>query len=147
MRIRKKIQILSWTFGLKVAIAVICDEANQILITQRPFHATHGGCWEFPGGKVEPHESPEGALKREIKEELGIELNHSKLIGEIQHQYPEYCVQLLIFLVSEFSGTPQCLEGQLGMKWVPTAQLNPNDFPAANRDIFPLIQARTLEPV
>lgn len=124
---------------MKVVVAVITDAENRVLITQRPHHVSHGGCWEFPGGKLESNESPEEALSRELKEELGIEVQSYQDLGVVNHVYPEHSVELLIFKVTHFMGMPQCLEGQQGIKWVARDLLNPEDFPEANREIFGLI--------
>lgn len=126
---------------IQVAVAIIVDEQRRILITQRPLHAPHGGYWEFPGGKLEANESADCALIREIKEEVGLEILKHQFLGEVNHQYTNRLVQLLIFLVTEFSGTPLCIEGQLAMKWVRLEELNPDDFPEANREVIQLIPA------
>lgn len=124
---------------MKVAVALITDAQQRILITQRPFHVPHGGCWEFPGGKLENNELPEQALIREIREEVGIEIHEFVLLGQINHQYPDKSVQLIIFHVTRFTGIPSCLEGQLSMQWIQKNKLNPDDFPEANRGIFDLM--------
>ena len=130
---------MPWKFGVKVAVAVIVDEQNRILITQRPTHVPHGGLWEFPGGKLEADESADAALIREIKEEVGLVIQQHFYLGEVIHQYANKTVQLIIFYVSQFSGIPGCLEGQLDLKWVFRNELNPLDFPEANHKIFDLI--------
>lgn len=135
----QKIQSLSWKSGVKVAVAIITDEEQRILITQRPVHVPHGGCWEFPGGKVEQNETAESALIREIKEEVGIDVLQYQFLGVIEHQYSDKTVQLIVFHVSQFSGKPSCLEGQLNIKWVEKNFLNADDFPEANHKIFDLI--------
>lgn len=124
---------------MKVAVAVISDNQQRILITQRPFHVPHGGYWEFPGGKLEENELAEHALIREIKEEVGLDVHQYQFLGQINHQYPDRSVQLLIFHITQFSGEAACLEGQLNMKWVERENLNLNDFPEANHGIFDLI--------
>lgn len=125
--------------GVKVAVAIITDDQQRILITQRPSHVPHGGCWEFPGGKLEANELAEDALIREIREEIGIEIHQCLFLGDFSYQYPDKLVQLLVFHVTRFSGTPSCLEGQPNMKWIEKVNLNPEDFPAANRGIFEFI--------
>lgn len=124
---------------MKVAVALITDEQNRILITQRPYHVPHGGCWEFPGGKLEASELAEQALVREIREEVGLIVTKHQFLGEISHQYSDKSVQLIVFLVTEFSGTASCLEGQLNLKWCEIDSLDPQDFPEANHAIFELI--------
>lgn len=124
---------------MKVAVAVITDSQNRILVTQRPSHVPHGGYWEFPGGKLEENELAEHALIREIKEEVGLDVHQYQFLGQINHQYSDRAVQLLIFHVTHFSGKAICLEGQLNMKWVGLGDLNQADFPEANHGIFDLI--------
>ncbi|CAM4505839.1 MAG: 8-oxo-dGTP diphosphatase [Legionella sp.] len=126
---------------IKVAVAIIVDEQQRILVTQRPLHASHGGYWEFPGGKLEANELAEQALIREIKEEVGLDVLKHQFLGEVHHQYAERSVQLLIFLVTQFSGNPTCIEGQLAMKWIRQQELNPDEFPEANREVMQLIPA------
>lgn len=124
---------------IKVAVAIIVDEQQRILVTQRPLHASHGGYWEFPGGKLEANELAEQALIREIKEEVGLDVLEHEFLGEVHHQYAERSVQLLIFLVTQFVGNPICIEGQLAMKWIRQDELNPDEFPEANREVMQLI--------
>lgn len=130
---------------MKVAVALITDSEQRFLIAQRPLHVPQGGLWEFPGGKLEPNESAEQALIREIREEIGLEVKKCQFLGEITHQYPDKQVQLIVFHVTEFTGVAACLEGQLALKWVDRELFNPNDFPEANCAIFKLISL--LEPV
>lgn len=124
---------------MKVAVAIIVDEQQRILITQRPFHVPHGGSWEFPGGKLEYNETPESALIREIKEEVGLDVLKYQHLGVIHHQYLDKSVQLIVFIVTRFTGVPDSLEGQLNLQWVDKANLKPEDFPEANHKIFDLI--------
>lgn len=121
---------------MKVVLGVIVDQKNRVLVTQRPLHVAHGGCWEFPGGKIEVNESPEEALSRELQEELGIQIQDFKHLGQINHVYPEYQVALFIYQISCFTGEPACLAGQQNMKWVAKEELNPEEFPKANEAIF-----------
>lgn len=125
---------------MRVAVAIITDEQGRVLVTQRPLHVAQGGFWEFPGGKLEPHESAEQALCREIKEELDIDVQEFRYLGDIQHQYPKQLVHLLVFHVVQFQGQPSCREGQLGMKWIAKEQLNEHEFPEANCAIFRLLE-------
>lgn len=130
---------MPWSTCLKVVLALITDELKRILITQRPLDVSHGGCWEFPGGKVEIEESAETALAREIKEELGIDIQKFHFLGETSHQYSEKKIHFLIYHVTYFKGSPERHEGQLNMKWVMKAHLNMEEFPEANRAIFNFI--------
>jgi 8-oxo-dGTP diphosphatase len=122
-----------------VALAVIVDEQQRVLITQRSLHVPHGGCWEFPGGKLEVDESSENALIREVKEELGLDVSQYQFLDEVHHQYSNKTLKLIIFLVTGFSGEPICLEGQLAMKWIHLNELNPSDFPEANWQVIKVV--------
>jgi 8-oxo-dGTP diphosphatase len=122
-----------------VAVAVIMDAAQQILIAQRPQHAHQGGLWEFPGGKVEADEDVLSALRREIREELGIIIRQAQPLIKIRHDYTDKSVLLDVWRVSSFEGVPQGMEGQ-PIKWVPLSQLNAQNFPAANNAIIYTLQ-------
>lgn len=125
---------------MKVAVAVITNEEQRLLITQRPLHTSLGGRWEFPGGKLEINESADDALRRELKEELDLHVIEYDFIGEVSHHYSDRHVELLVYHVSKWSGTPQCMEGQLALKWIRREEINPKDFPEANSSIFNLIK-------
>lgn len=124
-----------------VAVGVVLDKDQRILIARRPEH-THQGClWEFPGGKVESTETVQSALCRELKEELGIEPDLSSLrpLIEINHNYSDKSVLLDVWWVDSFSGKPQGLEGQ-PICWVEAAMLNDYAFPKANQQIITAVQ-------
>ncbi|KTD15675.1 Mutator protein MutT [Legionella gratiana] len=125
--------------NLTVAVAIIIDNQQRLLITQRPLHVSHGGCWEFPGGKLEENETSELALIREVKEEVDLEVHQYQLLGEVNHQYSDKSVTLIVFLVTHFSGEPSCMEGQLAMKWISLQELDPKDFPEANQYVIAMI--------
>lgn len=124
---------------MRVAVAIITDDEHRVLVTQRPYHASHGGFWEFPGGKIEEHETPDEAVKREIKEELGIDISHVEFVDLIQHKYADKSVELFVFKVGQYIGVPQCLVGQLDMQWMRPAEIQQDKFPEANRAIFELM--------
>jgi 8-oxo-dGTP diphosphatase len=125
---------------LHVAVGVIKDKEGNILISLRHKSSHQGGLWEFPGGKVELNESVEQALKRELKEELGISVQALTPLIKINHQYTDLKVQLDVWTVSLFSGKPRGREGQ-EIKWVSPEQLINYSFPKAN---YPIIAATRL---
>ena len=90
---------------------------GRVLLVKRPFHKKHGGLWEFPGGKVEKGEALEDALKRELKEELEVLPEKLEFIGSIIHDYGDFEIELFLFEVKEFKGTP-VLKEAVEMKWV-----------------------------
>lgn len=124
---------------LEVAVAVIRDHQNRILIAKRPEHLHQGGLWEFPGGKIEVGESVKEALKREIIEELDVVVMDAAPLISIPHQYSDRMVRLNVCLVSQFSGEPQGLEGQ-EVRWIAQESLSEYTFPAANRAIVSALQ-------
>lgn len=120
---------------LHVAVAVILDRRHRVLVSRRPDDVHQGGLWEFPGGKVEPGESVEDALVRELGEELGIAVEFSTPLLEVRHDYPERSVLLDVHVVRDFTGEPRGLEGQ-PVQWLSAAQLDAGVFPAANGAII-----------
>ena len=124
---------------MRVAVAIITDSKQRILITRRPLTAAHGGFWEFPGGKLEGDELPAAALVREIKEEVGLEVSTYHYLGEVSHCYDQQAVLLLVYHVSQHEGEPACLEGQMDLRWVEASQLKDFQFPAANHVIMEMI--------
>ena len=119
---------------LEVAAGVIRDSLGRILIAKRPAHLHQGGLWEFPGGKLEPGETPVLALKRELLEELGIETETATPLIDLRHRYPDRRVRLSVWRVERFGGTPRGLQGQ-PIRWAEADELPGFEFPAANRPI------------
>lgn len=124
---------------MKVVVAIITDEERRILITQRAPYASHGGMWEFPGGKLEPDESATSALIREVKEEVGIEVLEYAFLGEVSHVYSHQAVTLLVYHVSSHRGEAMCCEDQTDMRWVDIANLATFEFPEANHIIMGML--------
>ncbi len=127
---------------LQVAVGVVKNTKGQVLISLRDESLHQGGLWEFPGGKIEPDESAEQTLVRELKEELAITVIAATPLITVKHQYPDLAVQLNVFLVEQFSGDAKSLEGQ-PFKWINPAELADHTFPAANQ---PIITAAQLPP-
>lgn len=119
---------------LHVAAAVIRSVEGRVLIARRPAHKHQGGLWEFPGGKVEPGETVEQALARELREELGISVQSARPLIQVRHQYADRSVLLDVWDVSRFAGEPHGAEGQ-PIAWVEPLALPTYDFPAANQPI------------
>lgn len=124
-----------------VAVGVISDGADCILISRRADHLHQGGLWEFPGGKVEPGETVVQALRRELCEELAIDITEQQALIGIEHDYSDKAVFLDVWWISAFAGEPQGCEGQ-PLRWVPISELQNYPFPAANQPIVAAIQAR-----
>jgi 8-oxo-dGTP diphosphatase len=113
--------------SVEVVAGLIFDE-GRVLVCQRNLQSSFALKWEFPGGKIEPGEDPESALRRELKEELGIEAGPLKEISRHEHYYPEIVkVNLRFFRVLEYSGeVKNCVFQQI--KWVPLNDLVRLDF-------------------
>ena len=122
-----------------VAVGVI-KQGSQIFISKRSDELHQGGLWEFPGGKKEADESIESALKRELHEELGIQVLAQSPFMVIEHDYGDKLVRLNIRLVELFEGSPHGKEGQL-TQWVAISELHKLAFPAANKAIVAKLQS------
>lgn len=124
-----------------VAVGVIFDENRRVLITQRSARQHLGGYWEFPGGKVEPDESVQQSLARELREELGIDIvgEFTRPLCIVEHDYGDKKVALDVWQITRYQGTPSGLEGQ-PLRWVAVGDLQADQFPAANRAIIRSIQ-------
>lgn len=119
---------------IKVVAAIIQKE-NKILATKRGY-GVFINMWEFPGGKIEPGETKEEALIREIKEELNIEINVDKFAIDIEYQYPNFYLFMSCFMCSIKEGSIELLEHNDG-KWITKEELNtlnwlPADIDAVN---------------
>ena len=119
---------------IAVAAAVIRGADGRVLIARRPLDKHQGGLWEFPGGKIEPGETAEAALGRELQEELGIQVRAARPLIRIHHEYPDKQVLLDVWEVTAFDGEPHGAEGQ-PLAWVRPQDLPAYEFPAANRPI------------
>ncbi len=127
---------------LIVACAILVDADGRVLVATRPAGKHMAGLWEFPGGKVEPLESPEAALVRELREELGIETAESCLApcGFASHAYPEAQLLLLAFAIRKWRGTPVAQEGQQ-LAWHAVSGLFRLDMPPADKPLLGQIAA------
>jgi 8-oxo-dGTP diphosphatase len=129
--------------ALQVVAAALYDAAGRILIAERPAGKHMAGRWEFPGGKVAAGEDEPTALRRELREELGIEVTHAVPLMRLEHAYPDRHVFLSLWVVERYSGVPRGLDGQ-GLKWVVPAQLSAQDILEADR---PFVEALGTRPV
>jgi 8-oxo-dGTP diphosphatase len=120
---------------MHVVVGIIINSQQEIFIAKRPPDKYKGGLWEFPGGKVELHETILQALKRELKEEIGIEVLAAKPWIITQHNYGDRFVELNVLLVTDFTGEPQGKEGQ-EIAWVSKNALSQFEFPEGNKKIL-----------
>jgi mutator protein MutT len=119
---------------IDAAIAIVTRH-GQILLCQRRDGDTFGGYWEFPGGKVEPGESLEDCLRRELREEIEIEVRPTRALPHIDHQYPDALVRLHPFLCDHLRGEPQLIECQQAV-WIDPANLRNYKLPPANEQLI-----------
>jgi 8-oxo-dGTP diphosphatase len=116
-------------------VAAIIRKNGQILITQRPDSVHLARLWEFPGGKVEAGESLDSALRREIREELGIEIRVNDEFFTVDHDYPTKSVRLHFFNCTILEGEAQQLE-VADLRWVNPQDLVTYPFPPADADLI-----------
>ena len=121
---------------MKVVVALINDYQQRVLITQRALHQSHGGFWEFPGGKIEPDETALSALIREVKEEVGLDVIDADFLYTIDFTYPYHTVELWVYQVTDFKGNARCCEAQIDLRWVEKTCLDAFQFPEANQEII-----------
>ena len=127
---------------IHVAVGVIIRQ-QQILLALRNSKQHQGDKWEFPGGKVEPGETVQQALTRELHEEVAINVTQCSAFMQLEYAYPEKTVLLDIYLVSAFAGEPEGREGQ-PLRWVDITELASLQFPDANQPIVERIQQHFL---
>jgi len=126
---------------LLVSAVALIDIDGRVLLAQRPAGKSMAGLWEFPGGKVEPGETPEAALIRELEEELGIGTWDSCLapLTFASHSYEEFHLLMPLFACRRWEGTPTAREGQK-LAWVRANALNEYPMPAADVPLVPILR-------
>ncbi len=124
-----------------VAVALV-DADGRILLQQRPPGKSLSGLWEFPGGKIEPGETPEAALIRELAEELGISVSTACLAPATFASAPlgDRHLLLLLFVCRKWEGTPRAIEAS-ALTWVRPVQMHALPMPPADRPLIGLIEA------
>lgn len=115
-------------------VAAVLERDGQFLVTRRQDGVHLAGLWEFPGGKIDPGETPVAALEREILEELETRVEVRELIFETTHDYGDVTVRLY-FYACDLRGTPRPLLGQ-EMRWVPRHELPQLGFPEADAELI-----------
>jgi 8-oxo-dGTP diphosphatase len=124
-----------------VAAVVLVDADGRVLLAQRPDGKSMAGLWEFPGGKVDPGETPEAALIRELREELGIDVAASCLAPYTfaSHAYPDFHLLMPLYVCRKWSGIPLAREGQR-LAWVRPARLVDYAMPPADKPLVAMLR-------
>lgn len=127
---------------LIVVAAALVDRDGRVLVQQRPEGTAMAGLWEFPGGKIEPGETPEAALIRELDEELGIVVDHACLAPACFASEPlgDRHLLLLVYALRKWQGVPVA-QHATALRWVRPVELYGLDMPPADRPLIGLIEA------
>lgn len=125
---------------LLVAACALVDTDGRVLLAQRPEGKQLAGLWEFPGGKVEPGETPEQCIIRELHEEIGIETEIPCLapLTFASHSYDDFHLLMPLFVCRRFRGIAQPREGQT-LKWVRPKQMRDYPMPPADAPLIPFL--------
>lgn len=124
---------------INVVAAIIHDTQRRIFATQRGY-GEWKDWWEFPGGKIEDGETPEEALKREIREELAAEIEVRQLFTTVEYDYPKFHLTMHCYLCTLLSTTPQLLEHQ-DARWLAIEELNSVKWLPADKDVIEKLSA------
>jgi 8-oxo-dGTP diphosphatase len=124
-----------------VSAVALVDADGRVLLAQRPAGKPMAGLWEFPGGKVDPGETPETALIRELAEELGIDVTASCLapFAFASHSYPDFHLLMPLYVCRKWSGIPAAREGQR-FAWVRPARLGDYPMPPADKPLVAMLR-------
>lgn len=123
---------------IDVVAAVIMNASGQVLAVKCPEHK-HGGGWEFPGGKIEPGEAPQDATAREIREELGVQIDVGEMLHTVEWDYPAFHLSMQCFTAQITGGALQLRE-HTDSRWLNAASLRSVDWLPADVDLLPHVE-------
>lgn len=126
-----------------IVSAAVLVEGDRVLLTQRKAGTHLEGAWEFPGGKVEPGEDPKDALRRELEEEIGIDVDVGEIVDVTFHRYPQKSVLLLFYEVQRNPGSPEPAALDVAdVKWAGVQDLRDDLFPPADVAILTKVREK-----
>ena len=127
---------------ITVVAAALFDADGRVLLAQRPEGKSLAGLWEFPGGKIDAGETPEAALIRELREELGIELctNCFAPLTFVSHAYEQFHLLMLLYVANRWEGIPESREGQ-NLCWKRPREMRAMPMPPADIPLIPALEA------
>jgi mutator protein MutT len=120
-----------------IVVAAVIDAGQRFLVTRRQEGVHLAGMWEFPGGKIDPDEAHDAALRRELREELDVDVEVGECILHTSHAYDDRTVELYFYRCS-LKGAPRPLLGQQ-MRWVSRGELRSLGFPPADTELIDLL--------
>ena len=128
---------------IRVVCAVIEDDTGQVLLAQRPLHKHLASKWEFAGGKIEPGEEPAAALAREIKEELGCDIDVVRELPLVSHDYGSVRIEMLPFVCSLRADSPAPHPHEhIAVQWVSLAEIGTVDLAPADWPVVEMLRHR-----
>jgi len=130
---------------IHVVAGALLDGQGRVLIAQRPPGKHMAGGWEFPGGKLQADELPLDGLRRELQEELDIQMLQAEWLAACQHDYPDRRVVLELWTVPAFSGEPRSLDGQ-ALRWVVFSELETAGLLPADKPLVAALVNKLIKP-
>lgn len=127
-------------------VGAVIRDGDRVLLARRPEGKNQAGLWEFPGGKIEPGETPEEALARECREELALEIENPSVLRSVLHRYPEKTIRLILVACSVRPGSVPVPQEHQQVMWVSLAQLPAMDLCPADRELLPALGAAPRPP-
>jgi 8-oxo-dGTP diphosphatase len=126
---------------IEVAAGVLRDGGGRVLLAERKNDQVFNGLWEFPGGKRQAAETAEGALARELMEELGIEVTQFEVLASVDHNYADRLVHLDFFLVTAWSGEVTPMDGQ-ALRWTLPQEIDAKEILPADIAVIEMLRSR-----